>query len=130
MATDVAGRMLSATSRTNQPQALLSLAQLYDTLQDSIWIELDKSSEVGSMRRNLQREHLKRMLAVLLRPVPGTLADVRSLQRQNAVRLRAKITTALASSKAQMSRITRAHLEESIAAIDDALKATSVKVAG
>ena len=58
---------------------------------------------------------------VLLRPGNATLADARSLQRENAFELRSGIRRALATNR--VSPESRAHLRESGATIDDALKA-------
>ena len=66
------------------------------------------------------------MVGVLLRPVNGTLADARSLQRDNAIALKAAMQRALTSS--HLSKETRAHLRESIATIDDGLRANVIKV--
>ena len=121
----VASRIVDAENKTAKPRELLTLAQLYDTLQATIWSELRSGQEITRLRRNLQREHLKRVVAVLLRPADGTLADARSLQRENAIALRTSMRRALASKR--LSKETRAHLSESIATIDDALSAHLIK---
>ena len=92
----------------------------------AIWSELASDREITRMRRNLQREHLKRMVAVLLRSGSATLADARSLQRENAIELRASIQHALAGN--HLSAESRAHLRESAATIDDALKANMLRM--
>ena len=121
----VASRIVDAENKTARPGELLTLAQLYDTLQGAIWSELPAGQDITRLRRNLQREHLKRVVGVLLRPGHGTLADARSLQRENAIDLRSSMRRALASKR--LSKEARAHLSESIATIDDALRANLVK---
>ena len=75
----------------NGTGAPLSLSELYDTVQDAIWSELRTASEIDPLRRNLQREHLKRLVASMIRPSYSVHADARSLQRENARRLLAQV---------------------------------------
>ena len=76
------------------------------------------------MRRNLQREHLKRLVAALLRVSAGTPADVRSLQRENAVQLQRELQAAMAR---PISREAKAHLSESAETLGQALKASMLR---
>ena len=73
------------------------------------------------MRRNLQREHLKRMAGSLLKPSATLPADARSLLRENARGLAATLRTAQA--KPGLSKETRAHYAESLNTLEEALKA-------
>ncbi len=122
MSDPVARRIGDAENIGTRPRELLTLSQLYGTMQHAIWSELASGRDITRMRRNLQREHLKRMVAMLLRPSGSNLADARSVQRDEAIELRASIRRALASSSS-LSPETRAHLRECAATIDDALKA-------
>ena len=99
----------------------LSLSELYDTVQDAIWSELRTASEIDPLRRNLQREHLKRLVASMIRPSYSVHADARSLQRENARRLLSQLKVAQA--KPTLSRETRAHLAETANTLEEALKA-------
>ncbi|MEO8937960.1 MAG: zinc-dependent metalloprotease [Burkholderiaceae bacterium] len=126
MSDPVARRIGDAENMSERPRDLLTLSQLYGSLQNAIWSELASGKEITRMRRNLQREHLRRMLAVLLRPGSATLADQRSLQRDNAIALRASIQRTLAASR--LSGESRAHLRESSATIDDVLKASMLRI--
>ena len=75
------------------------------------------------MRRSLQREHLRRLQAVLTRP-PGALpADAVSLARLHAVSLQSQLRSALAKGKG-LSVESRAHLEDALALLTEALRAT------
>ena len=102
------------------------LSELYDTLQGSIWSELKTGREVTPMRRNLQREHLRRVAGALLRPSGSVPADARSLQRMNAIQLASEIRSAQA--KPGFSKETKAHLAESLNTLDEALKAPMQRV--
>jgi hypothetical protein len=116
----VAHRLLDSQEKVADSKKVLSLAELYDGLQASIWSELKGGKDISSMRRNLQREHLKRIANTLVRPAPSTPADARSLLRENAVQLQKEIAAALAK---PMSKEAKAHLAESLNSISEALKA-------
>lgn len=120
MSDAVAGRLLDGPDKVTDGVKLLSLAELYDTLQAAIWSELKSGKEITGMRRNLQREHLKRVANALVRPSPSTPADARSLQRENAIELRQNIR---AAQKRPMSREAKAHLADCLNTLDEALKA-------
>lgn len=108
---------VSASERKN----LVSLHEVYDTLQASIWSELSSGAEIDRLRRNLQREHVRRLQAVLTRPV-GLPADAVSLLRYNATQLEAKLRTAVARGNGSVEM--RAHLAESLGIVREALRAT------
>jgi hypothetical protein len=78
------------------------------------------------MRRNLQREHLRRVATALLRPSGSTPADARALHRMDAQALAAEIRAA--QSKPNFSKETKAHLAESLNTLDEALKAPMLRV--
>jgi hypothetical protein len=99
----------------------LSLSELYDTVQDAIWSEVRTASEIDPLRRNLQREHLKRLVASMIRPSYSVHADARSLQRDNARRLLTQLK--VAQGKPTLSRETKAHLAETANTLEEALKA-------
>jgi hypothetical protein len=76
------------------------------------------------MRRNLQREHLKRVQMLIVRGAPGMPADVSSLVRLHATQLQAQLRDAQAKGNGGLSVETRAHLQESLATLSEALRAT------
>ena len=121
MADPVAARLLDSQEKVSDGSNLLKLSELYDTLQGAIWSELKSRQEVSSMRRNLQREHLKRVANALTKPAAATPADARSLQRDNAIQLQGQIRAALTNQK--LSKETRGHLNESLNTLSEALKA-------
>ncbi|MGB8600520.1 MAG: zinc-dependent metalloprotease [Burkholderiales bacterium] len=120
MSDGVATRLIDAETKLDNPQQALRLSELYDSLQNAIWSELRSSGEINGLRRNLQREHLRRVATSLIRPNGGP-ADVRSLMRENAKQLQLNIQAALA--KAGMGREAVAHLRESLETLNEALKA-------
>jgi hypothetical protein len=94
---------------------------LYDALQHSIWSELRTGQDIPLLRRNLQREHLQRIVAALLHPSATRPADAASLLRESARSL--QHDAAAASHRANLSKEARAHLAEAASTLDEALKA-------
>ncbi len=84
MSDPVATRLLDAPEKAPDASKLLHLSDLYDTLQSSIGAELKSGRDITMIRRNLQREDLRLMTAMLLHPAPTTPPDARSLMRMNA----------------------------------------------
>jgi hypothetical protein len=117
----VARRIVESPLRFSSDGVALSLSELYDSLQDAIWSELRSGTDIDPLRRNLQREHLKRLASTMVRSSSAVHADARSLQRENARRLLAQIK--VAQGRPGMSREARAHLAESANTLEETLKA-------
>jgi len=105
-------------------KGIISLAEVYGTLQDAVWSELKTGREIDGLRRNLQREHLKRVQALLVRggPLPP---DALSLVRYRATELQASLRTAAA--RPGLSIESRAHLQDSLGLLTEALKASMTR---
>ena len=97
------------------------MPELFDGLREAIWAELESGGNVNSFRRNLQRMHLDHVAALVVKPPRDAPADASSLARADLVSLTTAIRNVL--SNTGLDRQTRAHLEESVARIDAALKA-------
>ncbi len=97
------------------------LSELYSRLTREVWSELGKSGDIGATRRELQREHVNRVSAMLLRPTATSRADARSLLRVEAQGLLARISAA--SKRAGLSAEARAHLADSADSLSQALQA-------
>ncbi len=102
----------------------ISLAEVYGSVQGAIWSELKTGSEIERLRRNLQREHLKRLTTLLTKggPLP---ADALALVRWHATQLQADLKAASAKGG---SVETRAHVAESLSALTEALRASMSRV--
>lgn len=120
-----AGRLLELPNYLpeNQRKGAISLNELYATLQGAVWSELKTGQEIDGLRRSLQREHLKRLQGLLTRPQPTLPADAISLARLHATQLQGQLRTALAK-KGGMAVENRAHLEDALALVTEALRAT------
>jgi hypothetical protein len=124
MSDTVAIRLIDSQEKVANRKLALGLPELYVTVQDSVWSELKSGKDINGMRRNLQREHLKRLVASLLRVSAGMPADVRSLQRENALRLQRDLHSAMAR---PVSIEAKAHLSESYETLGQALKASMLR---
>ncbi len=104
---------------------MISLPEVYATLQESVWSELKTGNDIDRLRRNLQREHLKRVQALLTRGSPTLPPDALSLVRLNASELQQELQRA--SSRGRMSIEARAHVKDSLALLTEALKASMTR---
>lgn len=126
----VAARLIDAREQSVGGD-VLTLPQLYGTLQQAIWRDLAGQGAIPLMRRNLQREHIRLLAEALARPSPRMPADARSLQREFAQRLLRELRAASAArGNGDALLETRAHLNESIALLEAALKAQVSRAIG
>ena len=117
------------------------MADLFSGLNNSIWSELDgTNAEISSVRRNLQREHLKQMIRLTLREAPTSTApagfggnpaplppeDATTLARATLARIQTKAKAKLLA-KTPLDATTRAHLQETSALISATLEAQMQK---
>ncbi len=105
-----------------QRRSMISLSEVYETLQHSIWSELSSGAEIDVLRRGLQREHLKRLQTVLTKGSAALPSDALSLARLHATRLQQSLRAALARSGRSVE--TQAHLAESLGILTESLRAT------
>ncbi|MCX7272374.1 MAG: zinc-dependent metalloprotease [Burkholderiales bacterium] len=124
----VLARIQESESTLAQGADRLRMPELFDTLRQSVWQELEGGREIAVTRRMLQREHVRKLVGLLMRPATGVPADARSLARADALRLAEQIRSAMRSR--QVSRESLAHLDESLATLRDALKASLSRSAG
>lgn len=102
------------------------MADMFLGLETAIWAELHHPvKQISSLRRNLQREHLKTLSRISLRSY-GVPEDATSLARASLMRIGENIEVKLKDSK--LTDVTsRAHLEETRARIRAALEAQIAK---
>jgi hypothetical protein len=120
-------RLVDSEVKYENPKEALTIADLYAGLQEAIWSELKAGGEINSFRRALQREHLRMLANLVLRPNAATPEDAATMARYNLTQIRAQIQQGLAR-PAATNLATRAHLQESLARIDEALKAQQQRV--
>jgi len=121
MSDTVAARLLDSQDKVADRSRVLRLSELHETLQAAIWSEAQTGAETTTLRRNLQREHLRRVANALTKPAASAPADAASLLRENARRLASALRAA--QSRPGLSKETRAHYAASLNALEEALKA-------
>jgi len=121
----VLARLQDSEIKVSQADQALTLNELFAVLRDSIWSELKTTGSIPGPRRDLQREHLRRIATVLTRPSSSTPSDAIALFREEAKGLSAQIKAA--SQRGPRDALTRAHLTESAGMLDEALKAPLVR---
>jgi len=127
----VLNRIQDSEMRVAPPAQPFTMGLLFTEIQDSIWEETKApglSLNINSYRRSLQREHLRKMIGMVLRDAAAP-EDARTLARQSLVTLRGQLQRTLAKPGMNTSLEVRAHLAESIARIDEALKASMQRTA-
>ena len=99
----------------------LTLAAVYARLQGDIWSEVGSGQQPDLLRRNLQREHLRRSMDSLLRPTAAMPADVRSVQRLLLSQLADRLEQRLKAGSLQLE--TQAHYKDALGSIRATLSA-------
>ena len=101
-----------------------TMAELFQGLDSAIWTELDGAAEkISSLRRNLQREHLKQLIRLSLRPGQSAIPeDATTLARASLTTLQIKIHDVLSAGKVT-DPTSNAHLQETDDRITSALQA-------
>ncbi len=123
MADGLAERLLDNRDRTQdrEPRPLLP-AELLQRLQDSIWSpDSVPDANAASWQRNLQREHMQRLAASVLRPASAR-ADVRTAQRTAARQLLSLLQREMGRTSAD-----RAHRQACLETLRTALEAPLVR---
>ncbi len=103
----------------------VTIPQLMGQVSEAVWSEVWSSpgTNIESNRRDLQRAYLDQVIELVTDAPQGTPADARSVARTQLRELNEKIGARLAPPAYNFDDYSRAHLEESKARIDAALKA-------
>jgi len=122
MSDTVATRLLESSEKAPVGTGrALRMPELYSRLSQAVWSELDGSGDIAPLRREVQREHINRISAMLLRPGASSRADTRSIVRVQAKALLERIRTA--SHRGGLSEEARAHLADSADSLEQAMSA-------
>jgi hypothetical protein len=130
-------------ARTDEGEDALTLPELLDTISDEIWSELNHQPKtetsnlkpwISSLRRNLQREHLERLIDLTL-PSNGFSAVYKPISNLALMKLRKvhkEISKVLEIEKEteKMDTYSKAHLGEAEIRITKALDAQYIYNAG
>jgi len=122
------GGLYDAEFRNDSSIDVLTMAEVIQAVTDEVWSELgdmpsdstNRNPAVSSLRRNLQSEHLARLIELSLEEDAGTPASrtIQSLVRMQLVDILAEIQSTNAS-----DAYTRAHLSDASMKIEKALNA-------
>ena len=112
----------------------LTLPELLAAINESVWSELskdcpddrnDRKPMISSLRRNLQREHMQRLVDLILESSDDTAAHkpISNLARMELRELSGRIQDSVDKCGKKMDAYTMAHLSETKERIDRALDA-------
>ena len=121
MSAQTAQRLAESPLRDLAGKHSLTLAAVYTRLQSDIWSEVSTGQPPDLLRRNLQREHLRRSMDSLLRPAANMPADVRSMQRLLLSQLADRLEQRLKGGVLPLE--TQAHYKDALGSIRAALSA-------
>ncbi len=107
-----------------------TMMEMFQGVQSAVWSEVygTASPRIDSFRRGLQRTHLGHVTRLAVVGADGVPEDARTMARYRLIELKRKIGAIAGVSG--LDAATRAHLDESLARIDAALKAQVVRQAG
>jgi hypothetical protein len=106
------------------PDQALTIPELFETLEMAVWREVlqpEDTLRLSSLRRGLQREHL-RLMSDMVRRTIAAPEDARTLAWYNLRQLRSALDRTLRKAN-KLDAYTRAHLEETRDRIDKTLNA-------
>ncbi|MEP6740490.1 MAG: zinc-dependent metalloprotease, partial [Caldimonas sp.] len=122
MSDTVATRLLESSEKAPAGAGrALRMPELYGRLSQAVWSELDGRGDIAPLRREVQRDHVNRIAAMLLHPGASTRADTRSVVRVQAKTLLERIR--VASHRDGLSEEARAHLADSADTLEQAMSA-------
>jgi hypothetical protein len=122
------GRLQDNELRFAESEKAFLMSDLFSGLENAIWAELDTdAAKISSLRRNLQREHMKQLIRLALRSgQSGVPEDASTLAGASLASIQTKIHTALNTGKIT-DPTSNAHLQETDARITAALQAQMQK---
>ncbi|NIR49841.1 peptidase M43, partial [Candidatus Saccharibacteria bacterium] len=114
-------RLVDLELRYKEGEKPFTLPDMFQGVREAVWSELSGSTNINSFRRALQRSHLDKLVTLVVKPNKSVPEDASTLARADLVNLKEGIDQALSSGG--LNAYTRAHLDETRARIDAALKA-------
>ena len=129
----VLSRIRDTELRAENHDAAITIPDVFAALTSAIWAETGTGTRRGrnttSIRRDLQRLYLTRMLRMVVTPDTGTPEDARTVARETLTDLSARLGQAMAPAN-ELDSYTRAHFADSRARIQQALNAQVVQPLG
>ncbi len=122
MSDTIAARILDSVGKFDRPAEAFQITELYNRLSADVWGDLNSARAVDTARRELQRDHVNRLAAAVLRPLPGSRVDTRSQVRTQTRALLTRLDAAL-HKRGPADADTRAHLADCADTLRQALAA-------
>jgi len=114
-------RVLNNEFRRADDGPVLTLAEIFSSVSQQVWSEMDVPKPVDALRRQLQRAHLELLTGMVVQPPTGTPEDAKMLAWDQLRSLKGRL---MAAQKAGFKdTYTRVHVAESLMRIDRALNA-------
>ncbi len=107
--------------RFRKGETPFTMAEMFRDVRDAIWQELTGKENINSFRRELQRMHLHILTKLVVKTPVMVPHDAVTLARASLLKIRERIEENLKSGS--LDDYTTAHLQETAAKIDAALKA-------
>jgi hypothetical protein len=104
----ILSRVQNLAAKTGTDDKPLQLDEIFRVVTDGVWADLNSPSSV--VRRNLQREHVRKLTMLVLEGRGP--ADARSLARFHLREIDRKLDKALSDKEMKADDTTRAHFEE------------------
>lgn len=118
----VLNRVMNNEFKLTPAEKPLTLPELFHSVGDTVWSELDGHKNIPALRRQLQRTHLDQLIGMVLTPNGSAPEDARALGWDQLRQLKTKMT--IARRHSGLDEYTRVHLDESMMRIQRALNAT------
>ncbi len=120
---NVLSRLVSLESRTTARGQAMSISDLYDWTDSSIFGDLSHGglTSVNAIHRALQHRYAEMLAHILLKPDPGTPSDARALARYHLASISDRITSSL--HRNNLDEVTTANLLDIRTLADRAISA-------
>jgi len=130
----VLSRVRDTELRAEARSQVVTIPDILTTLTASIWAEAglqasERARNTTSIRRDLQRLYLTRLLQMVVTPEPGIPEDARTIARATLASLSRALGRSLAPAN-ELDGYTQAHFADSRQRIDQALNAQVVQPLG
>src|SRR5438132_1214340 len=131
---EVLSRVRDAELRAETRNRLVTIPDILTTLTASVWAEAgvqgsQRARNTTSIRRDLQRLYLARLLQIVVTPEPGMPEDARTVARATLASLSGALGRALVPAN-ELDGYTQAHYADSRQRIEQALNAQVVQPLG
>ena len=117
-------------------QEALTLPEMMQSITKAIWTELDnapvgkysnRKPMISSLRRNLQREHMERLVDLMnSKSTSASAKPISNLSRSHLKEIKAKIDSAIKEGEKRLDSYTLGHLQDTSTRIEKALDASYV----